>query len=30
MKVDIQHIEKLLDRYMEGENTQDELRELKD
>lgn len=30
MKVDIQYIEKLLDRYMEGENTQDELRELKD
>ena len=30
MKIDIQHIEKLLDRYMEGENTQDELRELKD
>lgn len=30
MKVDIQHIEKLLDRYMEGENTQGELRELKD
>ena len=30
MKVDIQHIEKLLDRYMEGENTQDELRVLKD
>ena len=30
MKVDIQHIEKLLDRYMEGENTQGELRVLKD
>ena len=30
MKIDIQHIEKLLDRYMEGENTQGELRELKD
>lgn len=30
MKVDIQYIEKLLDRYMEGENTQGELRELKD
>ena len=30
MKVDIQYIEKLLGRYMEGENTQDELRELKD
>ena len=30
MKIDIQHIEKLLDRYMEGENTQDELRVLKD
>lgn len=29
MKVDIQHINKLLDRYMEGENTQEELRELK-
>ncbi len=30
MKIDIQHIEKLLDRYMEGENTQGELRVLKD
>lgn len=30
MMVDIRHIEKLLDRYMEGENTQEELRELKD
>ena len=30
MKRDITYIQELLDRYMEGENTQEELRELKE